>query len=1089
MKKLKHLGFIILSGFALIFTSCNHISNDSLNKTDFKNPPLENSIHAWWHWLDNSITKEGITKDLEAMKSQGISTVTILNVSLFGEKEMGVPQIKFNTPEWYEMFEWALHEARRLDMHVGAHNCDGWSSSGGPWITPEYSMKRCVWSKTVVSGPGQTQIQLAQPRKNLDYYKDIRVVAFPSKDQTSSFSNMKPKIAVNGKLTGNLLYDSNPFSGVSINDSSEINIAFGHKFTATRIAIHPRMEFTWGNLKSIHYQIELKTSDDGKSYKLAQLLEGTPMNKTSVLEIHQVTAGYYKLIFRKIAGFNFIPMQISELELLDKDEKTGYNTAIPFHLEKTVTTIADKTGDILLQGNEVTDAVSVSSILDLTQYMTDDGTLNWKVPEGTWTILRIGYTTTEATNAPATLAGRGLECDKMDTAALNLHFRSFPAKLIAHAGQYTGNTFEYMFIDSWECRYQNWTGNFASEFEKRRRYSIVSWLPVICGVTVDNSESTERFLQDFRQTIAELIQENYYRHFNELCHQNGIKSHTEVIYGGSNYPPLDILKSNSYVDVPMFEFWAGPDAKTGFINYRPVTGSSWEIPAQAAALYKKQIIPAESYTGYANYSETPWDLKLYGDRAFCSGINQIVLHSYVHQPFEKKPGVTLGVFGQSFNRHNPWWEFASQWFTYLARAQYLLQKGTPAADILYFEGDRYFRELNDSGKYKVPYGYSLQRCNLDVLLNHCKVVNGKLRLDNGLCYEILLLPDDSVMELSTLKRIGELVNAGAVVAGPRPEKVAGNLNYEINEKSLNVLSAQLWGKTGPGINENSFGSGKIISGIGLNEILKNLKIKPDFSCKRIDSTNLLYIHKKAGNTDIFFVVNQEDKTVERECNFRISGKNPEIWDPQYGTVTIPTDFKISEGMTTVRIRFRPKESLFFVFKKEKEDNLQVRNDPAQKYVLNDYTGTIEFDDIPGKKTMPVTSFSSWTIQDDPDIKYYAGKAKYDLNVFIPSGLESKNPTYICLDSVMVAYDITLNGKFLGSSVFPGTRFEVTGKLKEKDNKLIIHVANTWRNRIIGDFTQYGKLKNCWTTSPVHNLPDKDKQLQKSGILGPVSLYY
>ena len=153
--------------------------------------------------------------------------------------------------------------------------------------------------------------------------------------------------------------------------------------------------------------------------------------------------------------------------------------------------------------------------------------------------------------------------------------------------------------------------------------------------------------------------------------------------------PVDILKSNSYLDVPMFEFWAGVNKETGFIDYEPVTNTTFAIPVHAAALYGKQIVAAEAYTGEANYSESPWDLKLIGDRAFCTGINQMVLHSYVHQPFEKKPGITLGGNGQSFNRHNPWWEFSSQWFTYHARAQYMLQQGVPAADILYFTGDMY----------------------------------------------------------------------------------------------------------------------------------------------------------------------------------------------------------------------------------------------------------------------------------------------------------------------------------------------------------------------------------------------------------------
>jgi hypothetical protein len=334
------------------------------------------------------------------------------------------------------------------------------------------------------------------------------------------------------------------------------------------------------------------------------------------------------------------------------------------------------------------------------------------------------------------------------------------------------------------------------------------------------------------------------------------------------------------------------------------------------------------------------------------------------------------------------------------------------------------------------------------------------------------------------------VNAGAVVAGPRPLKVAGNLNYDENEKQLDILSGQMWGNKGnEGGRGNVYGKGRVFTKTTLKEILSGLNVKPDFSCDRNDSINLLYIHKKSADADIYFVVNQENRAVDRECTFRIAERVPEIWDPEYGTVTLPADYRVSEGTTTVRLKFEPKEALFFIFEKKKEDGLQARKDPTEKYVLKDCTGTLEFEGLPDKKAIPVTGFSSWTLLEDPDIRYYTGKATYDLNFSVPSGLLSKNPVYISLDSVMVAYDITLNGKLLGSSVFPGYRFDVTGMLEEKDNKLGIHVANTWRNRIIGDFTQYGKLKNCWTTSPVNNLPGKDKPLQKSGIFGPVSLYY
>jgi hypothetical protein len=1072
----------------LFIISCKQEQVVKLNPEEFQNPPVSSSIHAWWHWLDNAITKEGITKDLEAMKKQGISTATILNVGLFEERDLGVPQVKFNTDEWYQMFEWALKEADRLGMTLGAHNCDGWSSSGGPWIDPANSMKQCIWSKSFLKGGKQVECKLPEPRGNLDFYRDIRVIAFPVADSASSFQVAQPEVRVNKTSTGRILYDGNPFSTAEVNNGTIIDIAFAKEFPAVKIAIHPRIGFAWGNLHDIHFQFDLKTSSDGKTFSIVQKFEGPVLNKTSVIETNPLNAKHYRLEFKNLTGTGSI--EIAEIELLDKNEKPAYQTAIPYHLEKTVTTLADNIEDLRVCGMDSTNTVSSRDIIDVTQYMNSDGILMWDAPDGNWEVLRIGYTTTGAQNAPATKAGRGLECDKMDTAALNLHFRGYPAKLIAHAGAYAGNTFEYLFIDSWECGYQNWTGDFESEFEKRRHYSIVNWLPVICGVTIDNPEATERFLHDYQQTIAELIEENYYKHFNQLCKQNGVKSHAEVIYGGTGYPPLDILKSNSYVDVPMFEFWATPDQATSFINYKPVASPVFEMPAYAGALYGKHVIPAEAYTGYANYSESPWDLKLFGDNAFCSGINQMVLHSYVHQPFEKKPGVTLGVFGQSFNRHNPWWDFASQWFTYHARVQNILQQGVPVADILYFVGNRFYDNSETADNYKVPDGYRIQKCNLDILMNHCRVKNGKLLLDNGMSYEMLLLSNDSYMDMESLKRIAVLVNAGAVIAGPRPVKVPGNLNYESNMKSLNELSKKMWGDAGNNdVFENTYGKGKVYSGKNLKDILEELQIVPDFSQPANEMSKLIYLHKKVGNADVYFVVNQENKVTESECIFRTNGKVPEIWNPQYGTICLANSYKESNGNTIVKHKFQPQESLFFIFREETPGDLPKYQELEQKHILEDFHGTIFFEELPDKTPVEITSFSSLTTFSDPAIKFYSGKARYNLNFDLPADLINHKPLFISVDEVKSGYEITLNGSLLGCSAFPGYRFDVESLVKEKGNVLEIRVACPYRNRIIGDFVQYGSLKNLWTTSPVDNLPGKDKPLLETGILGPVTFYY
>ena len=287
--------------------------------------------------------------------------------------------------------------------------------------------------------------------------------------------------------------------------------------------------------------------------------------------------------------------------------------------------------------------------------MLPDGILNWDSPAGNWTILRFGFTSTGMLNVPATNEGTGLECDKMDSSAVNLHFNSFTQKLISNAGIYVGNTFKFILIDSWEAAFQNWTDRFPEEFQNRRGYNILDFIPLLCGNVMNSPEESEGVLFDFRKTIAELIESSYFNQFVKLSHRQGLELHAEVIYGGSNYPPIDILKTNSASDLIMGEFWAGGYSRS-FQDFVP-SAPEIQLTSSAVTGYDKSLNAAEAYTGMAHYSESPAYLKPFGDQMYCSGINQFILHSYVHQPTDQKPGLTLGEFGSHFNRNNTTWPY------------------------------------------------------------------------------------------------------------------------------------------------------------------------------------------------------------------------------------------------------------------------------------------------------------------------------------------------------------------------------------------------------------------------------------------------
>lgn len=606
-------GIALLCAFSL---SCSKSKpHEGITLQEFLNPSQNVKINTWWHWLDGNITKEGITRDLEAMKAQGVVQATILNIGLFGDKDFGVPKVKFASDQWFEMFRWALQEADRLGIKIGAHNCDGWSSSGGPWITPEMSMKQFVWTKTIIKGGQKINVSIKKPYSLKNFYKDVALIAYKTEETISSFQSSAPKVTLNDSTDASYVTDGNPVSEIDVKKGDYLNISMAAPLSFDKIAIYPHRSFMWGNPDDFSISFTLSVSNDGKQYRKISDFTIKGLNKTEYISIPLTTSRFARITLNSFNDADaWLPVEVSELELLKGNEKAFFSPSIPY--------ISEKTGSVLAADEKVFYASGIGKnfpsgkdILILTDKMSAEGTLQWNAPEGNWTVLRFGYTTTGATNGPATREGVGLECDKMDTAAIDLHFRSFPLKLINQAGKYAGNTFKFILIDSWECAYQNWTAGFPSEFEKRRGYSLIPYLPVLSGEIVTSPEVSEAVLFDFRKTIAELIEQNYYERFSDLCHKEKVEMHAEVIYGSAQYPPLDILKSTRCVDLPMYEFWSSTD-KDMFVTYKPQSGPELNMPSCAVIGYNKPALGSEAYTGYAHYSESPYELKPFGDRLF-----------------------------------------------------------------------------------------------------------------------------------------------------------------------------------------------------------------------------------------------------------------------------------------------------------------------------------------------------------------------------------------------------------------------------------------------------------------------------------------
>jgi hypothetical protein len=577
------------------------------------------------------------------------------------------------------------------------------------------------------------------------------------------------------------------------------------------------------------------------------------------------------------------------------------------HLSNIRTKAAFDRGD-MPQADTAHDAAGVyprASVLNLTAGLKADGTLVWDVPAGQWTILRIGHTPTGQENHPAAPEGTGPECDKLSREAMDAHFAGMVQKVIDACGPLAGKAFCNVLIDSYEVGSQNWTARLPVEFKKRCGYDLTPFLPVYTGRVVQSVEASERFLFDLRRTIVELFAENYFGRLAELCHQHGLKFSTEP-YGNGTFE--DML-SGSKADIPMGEFWPGG----GAIETCKLAGSIGHV-------YGKSIIGAESFTSAperSRWTEDPYALKAQGDQVYCLGVNRFIFHRYAMQPWvDRVPGMTMGPWGFHFERTNTWWEPAAAWLKYLARCQYLLQQGRCVADVCYFYGENE-PVSQHVGNPPLPPGYDYDGINRDALLSRMTVADGRLRLPNGTTYSVLVLPPENTMTPELLAKIGQLVSAGATVVGPQPERSPSLSDFPRCDATVQSLARAIWGDCdGKTVTEHAYGKGRVVWGKPLAQVLTELYLGPDFDA---GAAPLTYIHRKVGETEIYFVANPQKTTCQVECGFRVACKTADFWHPDSGVqepvpVLYAQSSKIpSLPLQRIPLRLDPCGSVFVVF--------------------------------------------------------------------------------------------------------------------------------------------------------------------------------
>lgn len=1110
---------VLLFGFLAAFAQN---SPDPL-RGGFENPPESARPRVWWHWMNGNISKEGIKLDLEWMHKVGLAGFQNFDAAL-STPQVVDHRLAYMTPEWKDAFKYATTLADQLGMEEAIAGSPGWSESGGPWVPPSQGMKKYVWSETFVEGGKPFTGTLVHPPENTGAFQNITIHDMlappPGSPEAPHFYADAAVVAYRRAASDVSIEALHPKMTSSAGAPDAAMLTDGDLEKTTKLPIPPAGESAWIQyefpspqaIRSVTFVTKdpdmitamvagiaapektLEASDDGQNFRpVVQLSGGSAPQHT--ISFPAVTAKYFRITFKRTPP----PPPPAWASGIDPESfgikmgapPTDYEIAeLVLHPGARVNRFEEKaafTPEPDLYGFATPavgadEAVSKSDVIDLTSKMHADGTLDWTPPAGNWVVLRFGYSLLGITNHPATAEATGLEVDKLDRRFVKKYFDTYldSYKETVGADMMGKKGIRYVINDSWEAGSQNWTDNMIAQFQKRRGYDPLPWMPVLTGQVVESAAASDKFLWDFRKTIGDLIADEHYGQLEATLHERGMGHYGESHESGRAFVAdgMEVKKLN---EIPMSAMWTQtPELNNEQFGYNADDRES----ASVAHIYGQNLAAAESMTAAAApWAWSPATLKPTADQEFLNGINRFVIHESAHQPLvNKAPGLTLGPFGQWFNRNETWAEQAGSWIDYLARCSYLLQQGHFGADLVYFYGeDSNLTAIFEHKSPDIPAGYGFDYINADGLIHELSVANGRITAPSGMTYRVLGLDSYSQhMSLPVLRAIHKLVVDGAVVAGPKPND---DPSLADDQAEFRKLNDELFGD---GTGTHQVGKGTVYAGQGLGDVFKALNVAADFDYSKPESdTRLLFVHRKLADGDLYFVDNRKDKNETVDASFRVTGKVPELWFAESGK-SAPVSFKIADGRTTVPLKLGPWGTVFVLFRKATSETSHTLPAKTQTELLA-LNGPWKVDFQPDRgapHSITLDNLSSWSDNQDAGVKYFSGTGTYSRTIDAKKDwFKHGAHLWIDLGDVKNLAEVTVNGKSLGTVWHAPYRIDATEALKPGANEILIKVTNSWVNRLIGD-QQPGAAKVTFTTVKPYKA---NSPLLPSGLLGPVHL--
>lgn len=1043
-------------------------------ESGFRNIPDSLQTSVYWYWISDNVSKEGVVNDLKAMKKAGINRAFIGNIGL---NDVPWGNVKMLSDEWWEVLHTALKTATELNIEIGIFNCPGWSQSGGPWINPGEAMRYLSSSEVRVKGPGKFRKKLEKP---VEIFQDVRVIAWPaSKDDNLVLNNKNGKVTSVSEVTGlDKIFDGNKNTGISFPDDSLIILDFAAEisFTARSLSIRPAEQpmLADGILMAKDSTREFRTISEFRINRSNPALNvGFEPYAPVVVSFPSVSSTGFRLILKNMRNGG----GIAEVELAARPRVERY---IEKTLAKMHPTPLPYWHDYLWpdqpEPQDKSLIIDPLNVIDITKNMDSEGLLTWDIPDGEWIILRTGMTPTGTKNSPSSPEATGYEVDKLSKKHVEKHFYGHMGEVLKRIPEADRTSFKMVVQDSYEMGGQNFTDGFVEEFQARYGYDPLPYIPVYYGNVVGSELASDRFLWDMRRLVADKVAYDYVGGFREISNKFGLRTWLEC-YGHWGFPS-EFLMYGGQSDEIGGEFWS--EGELGDIENRAASS--------CGHIYGKNKISAESNTCAGKpFSRYPAVIKQRGDRFFAEGINNTLLHVFISQPYEdKNPGINAW-FGNEFNRKNTWFSQIDTYIHYLKRVNFMLQQGLNVADAAYFIGED-APKMTGVTDPALPVGYQFDYVNAEVIEKFMSVQDGLITLPHGTQYRILVLPRLETMRPGVLAKIKQLVNEGAVVMGPAPERSPSLQDQPGADIKVHEMAAELWGGVdGIGLKYKKVGKGIIMNGLTMPEAFARIDCVPD--CKLPENNSIHYGHRKAGNMDIYFVSNQTDKSWVIHPEFRVTGKHPELWEPTTGNIRRLPAYEKKKKTTVVPLRLEPFESIFVVFRKKavRSSKHGVRDNYPDPVLVTDIKGpwTVAFDPSMRGPGQPVVfdTLYDWTSSGDERIKYYSGTAFYT-TTFNFDELPPRHKVVLDLGGLTAMAKVSVNNLYAGGVWTSPYRLDITDLVKPGDNELKIELVNTWMNRLIGDSKLPPEKRPTWC--PV-NPYKPGNSLQPSGLFGPVTV--